>query len=64
MSTHPEKSIKEIILLAFGAAMIGSSIIFGFVMLGKEYSRLITNPTFYSSSWQCIILQSCMSSDY
>lgn len=51
MSTHSKKVIKEIILLSLGAAMIGSSIIFGFVILSKECSRLITSSIFYPSYW-------------
>ncbi len=52
MSTNSKKSIKEMVLLSLGAVIVGSSIVFGFAILGKECSRLITNPIFYPSAWR------------
>ena len=52
MSTNSKKSIKEKVLLSFGIVMISGCAGVSFLALGNLYSRVITNPVFYPSSWR------------
>ena len=52
MSSHSKKSIKEIVLLSLGIVMISGCAGVSFLALGNLYSRVITNPIFYPSSWR------------
>ena len=47
MPTHSKQSIKESVLLFLGTAIIGSSAVFGFLILGNVCSQLIANAVIY-----------------
>lgn len=47
-----QKPIDEILLLSLGTIIVGSVVVFSFLIVWKECSRLINNPALYPSSWQ------------
>jgi hypothetical protein len=52
MSANSRRSTKEIILLSLSTLIICGSFAYGFSVLWKECSRLLTNPVIYPSSWR------------
>jgi hypothetical protein len=54
MYTNSNQSANETILLSLSIFIVCGSIIFGFSILWKECSRLLTNPVIYPSSWRVL----------
>lgn len=47
MPTDSKQSIRKTVLLTLSAMMIGSSVVFGFVVLGSVTSQALTNIIYY-----------------
>jgi hypothetical protein len=56
MPTHSKQSIKKIVLRSLGTVMIGSVVVFSFLILINVCSQLITNVFHYYNATKQLTL--------